>query len=63
MQGFGFHTSMWTMHWDRNGAARTIPEPVLSGAAMLGALHAHRFRAYEAFQEAERLLRAGPVHE
>ena len=54
---------MWTMHWDRNGAARTIPEPVLSGAAMLGALHAHRFRAYEAFQEAERLLRAGPVHE
>jgi len=30
---------------------------------MLGALHEHRFRAYEAFQEAERLLRAGPVHE
>lgn len=73
----------------------TCPEPVLLGAAMLGAvasgrqpslqacmatmshiaarfepatgeigaLHAHRFRAYEAFQEAERFLRAGPVHE
>ncbi len=25
MQGFGVHTSMWTMHWDRNGAAQTIP--------------------------------------
>lgn len=73
----------------------TCPEPVLLGAAMLGAvasgrqpslqacmatmshiaarfepatgeigaLHAHRFRAYEAFQEAERFLRTGPVHE
>lgn len=26
MQGFGVHTSMWTMHWDREGAARTIPQ-------------------------------------
>ena len=25
MQGFGVHTSMWTMQWDRDGAARTIP--------------------------------------
>lgn len=25
MQGFGVHTSMWTMQWDREGAARTIP--------------------------------------
>ncbi len=25
MEGFGVHTSMWTMHWDRAGAARTIP--------------------------------------
>ncbi|EPX86486.1 Sugar phosphate isomerase/epimerase [Rubellimicrobium thermophilum DSM 16684] len=25
MQGFGVHTSMWTMHWDRAGAERTIP--------------------------------------
>ncbi|MBM7069410.1 sugar phosphate isomerase/epimerase [Actibacterium sp. 188UL27-1] len=25
MEGFGVHTSMWTMHWDRDGAARTIP--------------------------------------
>ena len=25
MQGFGVHTSMWTMHWDRLGAERTIP--------------------------------------
>jgi D-psicose/D-tagatose/L-ribulose 3-epimerase len=24
MQGFGVHTSMWTMHWDRAGAERTI---------------------------------------
>ena len=25
MQGFGVHTSMWTMQWDRAGAERTIP--------------------------------------
>ena len=25
MRGFGVHTSMWTMHWDRAGAERTIP--------------------------------------
>ena len=25
MEGFGVHTSMWTMHWDRTGAERTIP--------------------------------------
>ncbi|MEO0989797.1 MAG: sugar phosphate isomerase/epimerase [Pseudomonadota bacterium] len=25
MEGFGVHTSMWTMHWDRKGAERTIP--------------------------------------
>lgn len=25
MQGFGVHTSMWTMNWDRVGAERTIP--------------------------------------
>lgn len=25
MQGFGVHTSMWTMRWDRAGAERTIP--------------------------------------
>ncbi|WP_102110528.1 sugar phosphate isomerase/epimerase family protein [Oceaniglobus roseus] len=25
MQGFGVHTSMWTMNWDRAGAERTIP--------------------------------------
>ena len=25
MEGFGVHTSMWTMHWDREGAERTIP--------------------------------------
>lgn len=25
MEGFGVHTSMWTMHWDRDGAERTIP--------------------------------------
>lgn len=25
MKGFGVHTSMWTMHWDRSGAERTIP--------------------------------------
>jgi D-psicose/D-tagatose/L-ribulose 3-epimerase len=24
MRGFGVHTSMWTMHWDRAGAERTI---------------------------------------
>jgi D-psicose/D-tagatose/L-ribulose 3-epimerase len=24
MKGFGVHTSMWTMHWDRAGAERTI---------------------------------------
>lgn len=31
MQGFGVHTSMWTMHWDREGAARTIPEAARYG--------------------------------
>lgn len=25
MEGFGVHTSMWTMNWDRAGAERTIP--------------------------------------
>lgn len=25
MKGFGVHTSMWTMHWDRTGAEATIP--------------------------------------
>src|SRR5690606_18558538 len=25
LQGFGVHTSMWTMNWDRAGAERTIP--------------------------------------
>lgn len=25
MQGFGVHTSMWTMNWDHAGAERTIP--------------------------------------
>ena len=25
MQGFGVHTSMWTMRWDRAGAEHTIP--------------------------------------
>ena len=25
MEGFGVHTSMWTMHWDPVGAERTIP--------------------------------------
>ncbi|MEO4041859.1 sugar phosphate isomerase/epimerase [Hoeflea sp. CAU 1731] len=25
MQGLGVHTSMWTMHWDRDGAEVTIP--------------------------------------
>lgn len=25
MEGFGVHTSMWTMHWDKEGAERTIP--------------------------------------
>ena len=28
MQGFGVHTSMWTMNWDRAGAERTIPAAV-----------------------------------
>ncbi len=25
MEGFGVHTSMWTMNWDRAGAEKTIP--------------------------------------
>jgi D-psicose/D-tagatose/L-ribulose 3-epimerase len=28
MQGFGVHTSMWTMNWDRPGAERTIEAAV-----------------------------------
>ena len=31
MQGFGVHTSMWTMHWDRAGAERAISEAVHYG--------------------------------
>lgn len=31
MQGFGVHTSMWTMHWDRAGAERAIGEAVRHG--------------------------------
>ena len=26
MEGFGVHTSMWTMNWDRAGAERTVAE-------------------------------------
>jgi D-psicose/D-tagatose/L-ribulose 3-epimerase len=28
MEGFGVHTSMWTMNWDRPGAERTVAEAV-----------------------------------
>ena len=28
MQGFGVHTSMWTMNWDRAGAERTVEAAV-----------------------------------
>ncbi|SFC99251.1 sugar phosphate isomerase/epimerase family protein [Tropicimonas isoalkanivorans] len=31
MKGFGVHTSMWTMHWDRDGAERTIPATAAYG--------------------------------
>lgn len=31
MQGFGVHTSMWTMTWDRAGAERTIPAAAAYG--------------------------------
>ena len=31
MRGFGVHTSMWTMHWDRPGAERAIAEAVRHG--------------------------------
>ena len=31
MQGFGVHTSMWTMRWDREGAERTIPAAAAYG--------------------------------
>ncbi|TVQ35949.1 MAG: sugar phosphate isomerase/epimerase [Geminicoccaceae bacterium] len=31
MQGFGVHTSMWTMHWDRAGAERAIAEAAHHG--------------------------------
>jgi len=24
MEGFGVHTSMWTMNWDREGAERAV---------------------------------------
>lgn len=49
MQGFGVHTSMWTMNWDRAGAERTIPaaaayrmdfiEIALLNAPMVDAAH------------------------
>lgn len=31
MRGFGVHTSMWTMHWDRAGAERTVPAAAAYG--------------------------------
>jgi D-psicose/D-tagatose/L-ribulose 3-epimerase len=31
MQGFGVHTSMWTMNWDRPGAERTVEAAVHYG--------------------------------
>lgn len=31
MEGFGVHTSMWTMHWDPAGAERTIPAAAAYG--------------------------------
>ncbi len=31
MRGFGVHTSMWTMHWDRDGAEVTIPSAARYG--------------------------------
>ena len=35
MQGFGVHTSMWTMHWDRAGAERAIAEAARYGMDFL----------------------------
>jgi len=31
MKGFGVHTSMWTMRWDADGAARAIEAAKASG--------------------------------
>ncbi len=31
MRGFGVHTSMWTMNWDREGAERTVPAAAAYG--------------------------------
>ena len=31
MQGFGVHTSMWTMHWDKAGAERAVAAAVETG--------------------------------
>jgi len=61
MQGFGVHTSMWTMNWDRAGAERAIAAAVkyemdfleiaLLNAPMVDALHTrallekHKLRA------------------
>ena len=52
MQGFGVHTSMWTMNWDRAGAERTIPaaaaykmdfiEIALLNAPMVDAAHTRK---------------------
>ena len=28
MEGFGVHTSMWTMNWDRDGAERAVADAV-----------------------------------
>ena len=33
MKGFGVHTSMWTMRWDAEGAARAIAAATLGGFA------------------------------
>ncbi|MFQ6554134.1 sugar phosphate isomerase/epimerase family protein [Aestuariibius insulae] len=61
MQGFGVHTSMWTMNWDRDGAERAVAgaveygmdfieiallnAPAVDAAHTRGLLEAHKLRA------------------
>ena len=36
MEGFGVHTSMWTMTWDRQGCERAVAKAKSYGMDFLG---------------------------
>ena len=45
MKGFGVHTSMWTMSWDAEGAARAIAAATESGMDFISQMHKSTLQA------------------